>query len=448
MQFYVDQRKPIGASNIPVERYESARQQMTEIPRINSGQAIAFPSINEETLSGLPPASSTTNFSSWIALGPGNVGGRTRTLAINPSTPDTMYTAGVAGGIWKTTNGGTNWTPLNDLMNNMAVTTIVIDPSNHDTLYAGTGEGFFNGDAVRGDGIFKSTDGGANWTHLSATSNNSNFHYVNKLAISSNDSNRIYAATRGGVFRSTDGGTTWSSVRSASTFVGCLDIQVRTDVNPDVLITSCGSFIQSAIYRSIDGGDNWTQVLTETNMGRSSLAIAPSNQNTMYALSATNQSVSGNYSLGLHAVFKSTDGGATWNPTVRNTDSNKLNTVFLSNTLFAFYADCGFGSTNQFFNQGWYDNVSRLRNIQFGSKNELYIDIPRGEMKEIKYSCALASDGRSFAELKFIQGLDESYDLPDFTVAGKKKMVGNGVPLSIGRVLAQAVLDVTDPGAK
>lgn len=98
-------------------------------------------------------------------------------------------------------------------------------------------------------------------------------------------------------------------------------------------------------------------------------------------------------------------------------------------------------------NQGWYDNYSRLRHIQFGSKNDLYIDIPRGTMsKNILGGCALASDVRSFKELCHIQGLPDDYDLPDFNVKGKKKAVGNGVPLSIGRVLAKAVLDVTDPG--
>jgi DNA (cytosine-5)-methyltransferase 1 len=98
-------------------------------------------------------------------------------------------------------------------------------------------------------------------------------------------------------------------------------------------------------------------------------------------------------------------------------------------------------------NQGWYEDYSRLRHIQFGSKDNFYLDIPRGTMsKNIIGGCALASDNRSFKELCHIQGLSNDYDLPDFNVKGKKKAVGNGVPLSIGRVLAKAVLDVTDPG--
>jgi DNA (cytosine-5)-methyltransferase 1 len=94
-------------------------------------------------------------------------------------------------------------------------------------------------------------------------------------------------------------------------------------------------------------------------------------------------------------------------------------------------------------NQGWYSNVSRLRHIQFGSNNDLYLDIPRLPMQEIVSGCALASDTRGFKELCHLQGLPDNFDLPDFNVVGKKKAVGNGVPLVIGRVLAEAVANVT-----
>lgn len=95
-------------------------------------------------------------------------------------------------------------------------------------------------------------------------------------------------------------------------------------------------------------------------------------------------------------------------------------------------------------NQGWYEETTRLRHIQFGSKENLYLDIPRGKCLNIRNGCALASDDRSFKELCKIQGLDIDFDLPSFNVAGKKRAVGNGVPLSIGRVLANAVNSVTN----
>ena len=90
-------------------------------------------------------------------------------------------------------------------------------------------------------------------------------------------------------------------------------------------------------------------------------------------------------------------------------------------------------------NQGWYSDTSRLRHIQFASKDGIYLDIPRGNMDGVKNPCALASDDRSFKELCYLQGLSDTYDLPDFNMAGKKRAVGNGVPLILGRVLADAV---------
>ena len=111
---------------------------------------------------------------------------------------------------------------------------------------------------------------------------------------------------------------------------------------------------------------------------------------------------------------------------------------------------CNLYSHQRFdINQSWYDEYSRLRHIQFGSKEGLYLDIPRGIVnKNLQGGCALASDNRSFKELCKIQGLSEDFNLPDFTVKGKKKLVGNGVPLSIGRVLANEVKRVTTPGIK
>ena len=92
-------------------------------------------------------------------------------------------------------------------------------------------------------------------------------------------------------------------------------------------------------------------------------------------------------------------------------------------------------------NQAWYENVTRLRHIQFGHKENKYLQIERGvTQQDKKYdSCALANDSRSFRELCKLQGLEDNFDLSSFNVNGKKKAVGNGVPLSIGRVLASAV---------
>jgi photosystem II stability/assembly factor-like uncharacterized protein len=217
-----------------------------------------------------------------------------------------------------------------DLIANIAVNSLAMDPSNPSVLYAGTGEGYFNSDAVRGNGIFKTTNAAGTWTQLPATAI-PDFRFVNKIVVSPNSASRIYAATRTGVFRSLDAGGTWTKVLTPTATTGCTELVVRTDQATDYMLASCGASTtaQGTIYRNTDaGGDgSWTAVLGaaqgEPNMARTSLAIARSNQSVIYALAASN-TTSGDLKLGgLHAVFRSTDGGMTWNARVRNTDAAK-----------------------------------------------------------------------------------------------------------------------------
>jgi photosystem II stability/assembly factor-like uncharacterized protein len=274
---------------------------------------------------------------------------------INPVTPSTMYAAGVAGGVWKSTNGGSSWSPLGDLLPNLAVSSLAIHPLTPNVLYAGTGEGFFNLDGVRGAGIFKTVDGGATWSRLAAT-NTADFFYVNDIVISA-ARNMVYAATAKGVFRSANGGATWTKIYSTSVKGGCLDLALRTDQPADILFASCGTFVQAFVVRNTaaQASSTWTTVLRDPGMGRTALAIAPSNRKVIYALAASNKQ--GTFNQGLHGVFRSTDGGGTWTAQVRNTSGTKLNRLLLSNPVFASFVECNFGAENFFFNQGWYDNV-------------------------------------------------------------------------------------------
>lgn len=351
------QRAPVGETAIPVERYFRALERMRVMRQHSLAAGRFLPSRAALASQGRSYVAEARSLGAWTSLGPGNIGGRSRALVIDPRAPRTMFAAGVAGGVWKTTDGGMSWRPLDDLMANLAVSSLAMDPADSDIVYAGTGEGYFNTDAVRGAGIFKTRDGGLTWNRLPSTAT-PDFYYVNDLVISATRPRRIYAATRTGVWRSRDGGATWTRVLDPRAHGGCLDLALRTDRGSDVLLASCGTREgTAAVWRNAEaerkGG--WSRVLTEPGMGRTSLAIAPSDQDVVYALASSNRK--GRYHWGLLAVFRSDDGGRTWSERVRNDDPRKLDTLLLTNPAFALGKRCFGLPANEFYNQGWYDNV-------------------------------------------------------------------------------------------
>lgn len=280
---------------------------------------------------------------SWEWLGPGNVGGRIRSIVIHPTNTNTMWVGSVSGGIWRTDNGGNSWFPINDFMANLAVSTMVLSPTNTNILYAGTGEGFISTvipgtglQVTQGAGIFQSTNGGTTWNQMTNTNPAAPMTpgcgalgavpcpafwlYVNRLAISP-DGNTILAATIGGIARFAVGGTTWSQ----QTFNPAMDIDFHPTDSTRAIVGE-----QGLARFSTDGGRNWTAANfnpTITNggtlatSGRVELAYAPSNPAIVYA--SVNQNNG--------EVYRSTDGGQSY--TRVNTGSNFL------------------GS------QGWYDNI-------------------------------------------------------------------------------------------
>lgn len=215
-----------------------------------------------------PFRSAGLSLGGWSWIGPGNIGGRTRAIVVHPTQTNTIWVGGISGGIWKTTNGGTNWFPLNDFLPSLAVSCMAIDPNSPNTLYAGTGEGVFGAitgtqiiSSRPGAGIFKTTDGGTTWSQLSSTApppgSNPVLHdwgFVNRIAISPN-SGVILAATNAGIFRSTDGGTNWSKRTSTRT----IDVEFHPSNNNRAIAGRDNRF---AAY-STDGGLSWTNVQLE-----------------------------------------------------------------------------------------------------------------------------------------------------------------------------------------
>lgn len=232
----------------------------------------------------------------WSWIGPNNIGGRVRALAVHPALPSTLFTGGVAGGIWKSTDGGANWRLIDDFMGNLAVSTIVIHPVDPNRLFAGTGEGFFNADSIRGAGVFTSTDQGETWSRLPSTAN-TDFDFVNRLALSA-DGSILIAATRTGLFRSTDLGASWASVHVQPDM---FDVKFIPGSNSQVVAS--GRFRNA--FRSGNGGQSWTLsagLVTVATANRVELAVSKSAPNVVYA--SVDQS-SGQ-------IWKSIDSGASY----------------------------------------------------------------------------------------------------------------------------------------
>ncbi|MEM6335960.1 MAG: hypothetical protein AAF752_05295 [Bacteroidota bacterium] len=198
----------------------------------------------------------------WYWFGPGNIGGRIRSLDIDPTNANIMHAAAVGGGVWRTTNGGSSWYPVNDFLPNLAVVSLARAPNA--TLYAGTGEGFGNVDALPGDGIYRSTNGGVSWARLAST-DNANFQFVNRIGIDPTDSNTVLAATTSGLWRSTDAGGSWTRE-----VTGSFD-DIKFHPNEDDAIAAQGD---GDVFVSFNGGADWTNQSTggtgnlPTNFGR------------------------------------------------------------------------------------------------------------------------------------------------------------------------------------
>ena len=260
----------------------------------------------------------------WEERGPDNIGGRTRAVMFDPNdmSGNKVWAGGVSGGLWSTsdiTTDGTIWVKQNDFWENLAVTTMAYDPVVTTTFYVGTGEGFFNIDAVQGGGIFKSTDGGVTFNRLASTdpSTDSTFEYVQKVVVTA--SGTVLAATRegGGIQRSTDGGASWTQVLrsgiSGATTSRASDLEIDAAGN---IYASLGIFSFGGVWKSTDDGQTWTQqsmpfaasgnANSANNYGRIEICTAPSDASTVYV--ATHSAAANN----VNHVFRTTDGGTNW----------------------------------------------------------------------------------------------------------------------------------------
>lgn len=266
----------------------------------------------------------------------GGYAGRVSAIATSATDPDLYYAGGADGGVWKTTNGGASWQPLTDHMPTSAIGAIVVDPTDHSVVYVGTGEANYANHSRYGLGIYRTVDGGATWAHLAEdTFAGRTFSklVIDPLepgtlyaAVARAGGFPLLAAAKGhpgaagpvGVFKSTDSGQTWTHLTTGIPAVEASDIAIDRQ-NPSTLYAAIGNVFGHAsngVYKSPDGGATWTRLaggLPTGTVGRISLDVSPSSPSTLYAL-YTNPSTSTGGSATNIGGFRSDDGGLTWTP--------------------------------------------------------------------------------------------------------------------------------------
>ncbi len=228
----------------------------------------------------------------WIERGPGNVSGRTRGLIVDPDDPtnNTWFAGSVGGGVWKTENAGQSWIELTVDLPNLATCALAMAASNHNVIYVGTGEGFYNIDQIDGNGIWKTTDQGITWEQLESTANNPEFQNIMRIIVDPTDEDVLLVATvpgtwlrqdekpNSGLFRSVDGGETWEKVYESDGG----DVQ-QIISNPQNFNTQFATIRGKGVIKSTDGGKIWKNSSKGITKGqRMEIAISPTDTSRLY----------------------------------------------------------------------------------------------------------------------------------------------------------------------
>lgn len=277
----------------------------------------------------------------WRLVGPFR-GGRVEAVAGLPDDPNVYYFGAVAGGLWKTTDGGTTWKPIFDHESNLSIGAIGIAPSDSNVIYVGTGEPCLRNNITFGNGMYKSTDGGGTWKRIGLEDT----QHIAKVLVDPHNPNIVFAAAVGhasgpnaerGVFRSEDGGKTWNKVLYKDDKTAAVDL-VFDPTNSQVLYAALyqenrspwmlnGGGLGGGIYKSTDGGTTWTHLeghgLPEGLSGRIGIAVS-ADPNRIYAL--VESKVNG-------GMYRSEDSGANW--TLVNGDHNLSQRPWYFSHIFA-----------------------------------------------------------------------------------------------------------------
>jgi photosystem II stability/assembly factor-like uncharacterized protein len=258
----------------------------------------------------------------WRNIGPAFMSGRIADVAWDPTDHSVWYVGVGSGGVWKTTNAGTTWTPVFDDQPVYSIGSVAVDPGNPSRVWVGTGENVGGRHVGFGDGIYRSDDGGKSWQNMGLAES----EHISTIVVHPEDPDTVWVAVQGplwspggerGLYMTTDGGETWEKTLGGGEWTGVTDVVIDPR-NPDVLYAATwqhhrtvaaymGGGPESGLHRSEDGGRSWTRLekgLPEGNMGKIGLAISPQDPDVVYAAIELDRRTGG--------VWRSADRGASW----------------------------------------------------------------------------------------------------------------------------------------
>jgi len=318
----------------------------------------------------------------WVNLGPARAG-RSIASAGSAARPLEYFTGATGGGLWKTDDGGFTWRPVTDgQLHSSSVGAVAVAPSNPDVVYIGMGEKDLRGNIMQGDGMYKSTDDGKTWRHIGLDDS----QIISKIVVDPANPDLVYVAALGhpsapnserGVFKSTDGGANWSKILFRDDKTGAVDLAMDPK-HPQVLYaalweswrTSWGMSSGgpgSGLFKSTDGGANWTEITRNPGLpsgviGKIGIAVSGVDSDRLYALVEAHDG----------GVYRSDDAGATW---TRVNDENTLRqrAFYFSDII----ADPQKKDTVYGGNVGFYrstDGGKTWRQVRGGDTHALWID--------------------------------------------------------------------------
>jgi photosystem II stability/assembly factor-like uncharacterized protein len=294
----------------PLRRARLATAAFTAVLLASAGWAAAPDGLVAEDLTALQ----------WREVGTAMSSGRVTRFAVHPTDQRIIYTATASGGLWKTVNAGTTWTPVFEKGSTISMGAVTLDPNDPNTVWIGTGEQNNVRSSQYGDGVYRSRDGGTTWEHMGLTES----RHIGRIIVHPKDSNTVFVAALGslwgpneerGLYRTRDGGKTWTRLLRPSKFTGVVEVAMHPN-NPDILYAATfqrerrqwsmiGGGEEGGLWRSTDGGDSWARVgngFPTTAVGRVGVTFCASNPDMVYATAVGPAG----------GTFRSTDGGNSW----------------------------------------------------------------------------------------------------------------------------------------